>query len=40
LALVSSSVNPILAQRVPLELIEVQSVPYLSEDDVVRFEHV
>lgn len=24
--------------RIPLELIEVQSGPYLGEDDIVRFE--
>jgi mannose-1-phosphate guanylyltransferase/mannose-6-phosphate isomerase len=26
--------------KIPLELIEVQSGPYLEEDDIVRFEDV
>jgi len=26
--------------KIPLELIEVQSGPYLGEDDIVRFEDV
>ena len=34
----SSAVVPVNQDRIPVEMIEVQRVPYLDEDDIVRFE--
>ncbi len=31
-------VCPLIFGKLPLELIEVQTGPYLGEDDIVRFE--